>query len=86
MINKKKVKKAQSTSLKEENYNLKYELKELKRAKKEKTHSILLVIYIILAITFFVKTESIYVFFGALGFGVIFHAFLDHVVEIHKEE
>ena len=82
MVNKKKVKKVNSSSLKEENSNLKYELKELKRAKKEKTHNILMGIYIILAITLLWNTESGYVFAGCIVLGVVFHIFLNHVLEI----
>ena len=84
MVNKRKVKKVNSNSLKEENSNLKYELKELKRAKKEKTHNILMGIYIIAAITLFVNTESGYVFAGSIVLGVVFHTFLNHVLEIEE--
>ena len=74
-----------SSSLREENNELKYELKKIKKNKKQNTHNILMAIYIILAITSFIKTESGYVFFGAIALGVVFHAFLDHVLEIDKE-
>lgn len=84
MVNKKKVKKVNSSSLKEENSNLKYELNELKRAKKEKTHNILMGIYIIFALTLLWNTESGYVFAGSIVLGVVFYTFLNHVLKIDE--
>lgn len=71
-------------NLKEENEELKHELKIIKKNKKQNTQNVLMGIYIILAIVALIKTESGYVFGGSIILGVAIYLLLDHILEIDK--
>ena len=74
-----------SSSLREENNELKHELKKIKKDKVENTHNILMGLYIVIALILIWNTESGYVFAGSIVLGVVLYSYLDHLKGENKE-